>query len=92
MARAYSIYEAKAKLSELLRVVKSGKEVVVSERGQPVAKIIPFKVEAGFKERWKQLCSAGMIVEASERPHFKEGNSDQEKTTGALSRFLRERD
>ncbi|MBI4211722.1 MAG: type II toxin-antitoxin system prevent-host-death family antitoxin [Deltaproteobacteria bacterium] len=34
MEKTYSIYEAKAKLSEVLRLVKSGNEVTITERGE----------------------------------------------------------
>ncbi len=88
MVRTYSIYEAKAKLSELLRLVKLGNEVLVSERGQPVAKIIPFKLAATFEEHWNQLRMTGQIVEAQEEPHFHLGRQKQ----GALKKFLNDRD
>jgi prevent-host-death family protein len=35
------IYEAKARLSELLQRVRSGNEVVITSHGKPVARLIP---------------------------------------------------
>ncbi len=37
------IYEAKSKLSELVERAESGREVVITRRGKPVAKLVPAK-------------------------------------------------
>ena len=37
----YSITEAKAKFSALLRRAEAGEEIVVTRRGKPVARIVP---------------------------------------------------
>ena len=39
MARVYSTYEAKAKLSEILRKVRAGQKVGISYRGELVAEV-----------------------------------------------------
>ena len=36
-------FEAKTKLSELLDAVERGEEVVITRRGQPVARMLPVK-------------------------------------------------
>ena len=38
-----SVATLKASLSELLASVKAGEEVVVTERGRPVARIVPYE-------------------------------------------------
>jgi prevent-host-death family protein len=38
-----SVAEAKAKLSEILSLVESGDEVVITRRGRPVARLAAFK-------------------------------------------------
>jgi prevent-host-death family protein len=38
---SYNMYEAKTKLSELVDKVRHGKEVVLTNRGKPVAMIVP---------------------------------------------------
>ena len=43
MALEYSIYEAKARFSEVIRQVRDGKTVTVSHRGEPVAEIHPIR-------------------------------------------------
>lgn len=90
MAKMYSVYETKARLSEILRLVKSGKEVVVSERGVPIAKILPFKEEEqSFASRMDQLKQSGQVQTRKKAQVFEEGD---EKKPGLLSRFLKERD
>ncbi len=37
------IYEAKSKLSELVERAESGREVVITRHGKPVAKLVPAK-------------------------------------------------
>ena len=41
MKDLYSTYEAKAKLSEILRQVRSGRTIRISHRGEPIAEIAP---------------------------------------------------
>ena len=41
VARVYSTYEAKAKLSEILRKVRAGQRVGISYRGELVAEVAP---------------------------------------------------
>ena len=41
MAKLASVSELKARLSEYLGQVRSGEEVVVTDRGRPVARIVP---------------------------------------------------
>jgi prevent-host-death family protein len=41
--KSYSVAEAKVRLSEILEEVSSGKEVVLTKRGKPVARVIPME-------------------------------------------------
>ncbi len=36
-----NVLEAKNRLSELLRAVQAGEEVIIANRGQPVARLVP---------------------------------------------------
>ncbi len=36
------IYETKARLSELIRILDKEKEIVITNQGKPVAKLVPF--------------------------------------------------
>ena len=49
---SYNVAEAKAHLSEILEEVCSGQEVVLTKRGQPIARVIPM-------ERTSSILGAG---------------------------------
>ena len=58
--RRIGIRELKARLSECVREVKSGATVIVTERGRPVARLVP---EAGsLDERLEALRQTGAIL------------------------------
>lgn len=90
MRDTYSLYEAKAKLSAIVRRVREGHSVTVTLRGEPVAEIRPIaKAETGFEGRIKELEARGIITPAVGpfvpiRPIA--------RRPGALKRFLDERD
>ena len=65
MAKTYPIYEAKAKLSALLREVKRGRRVTISERGEPIAVITPVKRSGDLASRLEELERAGVIQRAA---------------------------
>jgi prevent-host-death family protein len=58
-----SISEAKAKLSALLRRVKAGETVTVTDRGVPVARLVPIAnaEEVDWDERLARLERQGVI-------------------------------
>ena len=84
----YSIYEAKARLSEVIRMVKSRRRVIITERGVPVAEVIPYtgNLPESLSDRIDRLSKLGAIVPS------KEPFSPECMTTinGALERFLSE--
>ena len=56
------IREAKSNLSKLLRMVEKGNEIVLTDRGRPVGKIVPFVREAlPLASRVKEMEYAGII-------------------------------
>ncbi len=95
MAKKYSLYEAKTKLSELVRQVREGGQpVTITLHGRPVATLGPLVETPSVKttaERHAELVRAGAI-------HPVEGKSGQAdfplgvRRPGALKRFLEERD
>lgn len=96
MPDEYSIYDAKAKLSALVRQVREGRSFVITAHGEPVAELRPIeKVERkqAFDERIAELTKQGVIQPSKrapgERPHFVLG---EKHIPGALQRFLDERD
>ena len=38
---SYTVHQAKANLSKLIKEAESGKEVIITRSGKPVAKIVP---------------------------------------------------
>ena len=42
-----NIFEAKNRLSQLIRSAQAGEEVVIANRGQPVARLVPARETAG---------------------------------------------
>lgn len=95
MPRKYSLYEAKAKLSELVRHVREGGQAVtITLHGRPVVELRPIDEDALPKataERHAELERAGHIFVV-------EGSASQTKfplgtrRPGALKRFLEDRD
>ena len=57
MAQQIGAFEAKTHFSQIIEKVGQGEDFIVTKRGKPVAKIIPFKQEAKmtFKEAVEQL-------------------------------------
>lgn len=59
--KAASVSKIKATLSEYLASVKAGQEVMITERGRPIAKIIPLSShEKGDAPHLLQLERAGL--------------------------------
>ncbi len=90
MSRVYSTYEAKAKLSEIIRKVRGGQRVLIAYRGEAVAEVAPVKpAKSNLADRFKRLEAEGVLGppgKPSERfPHFG-------KRRGALARFLDSRE
>ena len=63
--RQVGIRELKSTLSECVREVKSGRTIVITEHGQPVARIIPEAILA--RERVEALRQAGAIAWSGRR-------------------------
>jgi prevent-host-death family protein len=63
--RRIGIRELKSTLSECVREVKSGRTIVVTDHGQPIARIIPEAISA--RERVEALRRAGAIAWSGRR-------------------------
>jgi prevent-host-death family protein len=61
MKRTASVVELKAKLSEHLRQVKSGHELIVTERGIPVARMLPLDDGERRSTRRLRLTRSGAL-------------------------------
>jgi prevent-host-death family protein len=64
----YSIYQAKARLSEIIRLVKSRRRVIISDRGVPVAEVIPYDRDNPEKlsARIERLVKSGSVLPRKE--------------------------
>ena len=92
MKRVYSIYEAKAKFSEILRAVRErGDTITISYHGEPVAEIRPLEsAGSDVQQRIAELEARGVLVPAeAETVRLPEPIV---RRRGALERFLAERD
>ena len=62
------VRDAKVHLSKLLKLTQKGKEIVLTDRGRPVGKLIPISTESlPLHERIKMLEEAGVIERRSEK-------------------------
>jgi prevent-host-death family protein len=61
MKRTVSVVELKAKLSEHLRQVKTGHELIVTERGIPVARMLPLDDGERRSTRRLRLTRSGAL-------------------------------
>lgn len=85
------MYEAKARLSEIIRQVREhGVGVTISYHGRPVAEIRPIEEPSDdpIDARFRELVQNGVIVPARARGELR----PIAKRPGALDRFLAERD
>jgi len=60
-----NVVQVKARLSEYLRQVKGGAEVVITERGIPIARIVPLAPGEKRATREGRLVRAGVLRPAS---------------------------
>lgn len=90
MSAVYSLYDAKAKLSEILRRVREGDTVTISYRGKPVAELRPIRpVKQTLVQRIEQMEARG-VVAGPGKPRDK--LRSLARRPGALKRFLADRD
>jgi len=95
MATEYSLYEAKARLSALVRQVREGRTIVITVHGEPAAELRPVR-QTGRKqtldERHEELASRGLITPARMSARDPRAWPAGPRKRGALKRFLGERD
>lgn len=90
MRDTYSLYEAKAKLSSIVRSVREGRPVVVTLHGKPVVEIRAIAPRGGsLLSRMQQLAERGILVRAGPR---RSALRTVARRRGALKRFLADRD
>ena len=91
MGDRYSLYEAKARLSALIRRVREGRTVTITLHGEPVAELRPYQPREDARslaDRVAELTERGELQPASGSPAYHSGK----KVPGALRRFLDDRE
>ncbi len=88
-----SISELKASLSAYLVGVKRGEEVLVTERGRPIARVIPATGAEGVTDRTARLARAGVLRPASAKfsPKLLEPSPVKDPEGKVLKALLEER-
>jgi prevent-host-death family protein len=61
LMKTAAVSELKARLSEYLNEVKGGGEVLVTDRGKPVARLIPVAPSSNIKDSLLKLEKQGLI-------------------------------
>lgn len=59
--RSAAVSQLKASLSEYLSLVKGGEEVLVTERGKPIARVVPIEPESSQDARRMDLGRRGIM-------------------------------
>ena len=65
MKQKANVAQLKARLSEYVRQVKSGAEVVITERGVPVARLVPLDPDERRASREQRLIRSGVLRPAT---------------------------
>ncbi len=90
-----AVSEIKAALSEYLARVKAGEEVMITERGKPIAKIVPLRRDhAGVSPHLLALEQAGLarLGTGSLPDGFWDLPRPQDAAGGSLDALLKERE
>ena len=92
MATRYSTYEAKARFCELIRMVREGRRIRITLRGEEVAEIVPVQRTATELElRLKDLEETGRLGRGGSSSGSAEW-APVKVVPGALETFLEERE
>ncbi|MBX3146373.1 MAG: type II toxin-antitoxin system prevent-host-death family antitoxin [Gemmatimonadales bacterium] len=90
MKRSYSLYEAKARLSSLVRMAREGQHVIITVHGEPAVELRPVEPPApDLAGRLAQLEERGLITR---QPVTSGSLEPVVRRPGALARFLDDRD
>lgn len=85
-----SLYEAKARLSALVRQVREGRRIVITVHGKPAAELRPIgPAPKTIEDRLAELIAQGIVVPARDP---KAPIRPMARRPGALKRFLESRD
>jgi prevent-host-death family protein len=87
----FSVAKAKARLSELIRSAQKRQEVVITDHGRPVARLVAYEpAEESLDERFASLRERGFLVPATGAAA--DPWPAPTRVPGALESFLKDRD
>lgn len=93
MRDTYSLYEAKARLSALVRRVREGARVIITVHGRPAAELRPLDMEdETIEARLDRLEALGALIQPHGTPAGLAGSPPGPRLRGGLQRFLDDRD
>jgi prevent-host-death family protein len=95
MPDEFSLYEAKARLSSLVRQVREGRSVIITVHGVPAAELRPIDPTTRpqtLDERLADLEARGLLVRSGRSPKDANAFPIGPRRRGGLKRFLEERD
>jgi prevent-host-death family protein len=59
---SYAIHEAKARFSELVRAARGGRELTITDRGRPVARLVGISEATRLADRLLDLQAQGVLT------------------------------
>ena len=94
MRDEYSLYDAKAKLSALVRQVREGRTIIITVHGEPAAELRPVdrsERKKSLAERLDELEARGELTSSTRTSGAPMALRTIARRTGAVKRFLEER-
>ena len=89
------VAELKASLSKYLKHVKDGEEVIITERGKAIARVVPFTRSGPSPAEYEEMVKTGVIRPARKkqlRPDFWELPRPADPDGSTLKALLQERE
>jgi len=93
--KSAGVAELKARLTSYLKQVKSGHEILITDRGSPVAMLVPIDSSQRRKDRCRRLAARGLLRLGKRRlpkSLLMPPKGSEEIGKGVLSPLLSERD
>ncbi len=89
------VADLKARLASYLKLVKSGSEILITDRGAPIAKLVPIDAARKRETRRQRLAAAGLLTLGKGRVPkelLKPPTGDPRVGKGVLAALLAERE
>jgi antitoxin (DNA-binding transcriptional repressor) of toxin-antitoxin stability system len=84
----------KARLSDYLKHVKAGEEVIITERGKAIARVVPFTRSGPTPAEREEMIRAGLLIPAKQKlpPDFWDRPFAEDPEGAVLEALLKERE